>query len=112
MTITSADNEIIVRLKSQANPVNVARMIYFVISPINSLGIPLPVATDKRNFVKKAVNWAIPQIGKLNLVLNNKAVALSEEIQQMNSPVAQWIAADALRELTSEAMQSKLKNKG
>jgi 3-methyladenine DNA glycosylase AlkD len=69
-------------------------------------------AADKRNFVKKAVNWAIRQIGKRNITLNKKTVTLSEEIQQIDSPSARWIAADALRELNSEAVQSRLKDKG
>lgn len=69
-------------------------------------------ATDKRNFVKKAVNWAIRQIGKRNLALNKQAVALSEEIQRIDSPSARWIAADALRELSDESVLSRLKNKG
>jgi 3-methyladenine DNA glycosylase AlkD len=68
-------------------------------------------ATDKRNFVKKAVNWAIRQIGKRNMALNEQAIALSREIQSIDSPVARWIAADALRELTSEAVLSRLKRK-
>jgi 3-methyladenine DNA glycosylase AlkD len=67
-------------------------------------------ATDNRNFVKKAVNWAIRQIGKRNLSLNKQAVALSIEIQKIDSPAARWIAADALRELTGEAVQNRLKN--
>jgi 3-methyladenine DNA glycosylase AlkD len=230
MTKTAAVNEIIEQLKSQANPANVAGMARFGISPVNTLGIPIPIlrnigrklgrnhdlalqlwdsgihearilatlvdqpalvteeqmekwtvefdswdicdqccsnlyshtpwayqkalewssrpeefvkragfvmmavlavhdkkpgnekliqffsaiitgATDKRNFVKKAVNWAIRQIGKRNMELNKKAVALSEEIQQLDSPTARWIAVDALRELTSEVVQSRLKNK-
>ncbi len=69
-------------------------------------------AADKRNFVKKAVNWAIRQIGKRNTFLNKETVALSKEIQQIDSPAARWIAADALRELTGEAVQSRLKSKG
>jgi 3-methyladenine DNA glycosylase AlkD len=69
-------------------------------------------ATDERNFVKKAINWAVRQIGKRNLSLNKLAIALSKDIQQIDSPAARWIAADALRELTSEAAQSRLKKKG
>ncbi len=69
-------------------------------------------AVDKRNFVKKAVNWAIRQIGKRNIFLNKETVALSKEIQQIDSPTARWIAVDALRELTGEAVQSRLKSKG
>jgi 3-methyladenine DNA glycosylase AlkD len=56
-------------------------------------------STDQRSFVKKAVNWAVRQIGKRNVRLHKKAIALSEEIQNIPSPSARWIAADALREL-------------
>ena len=56
-------------------------------------------ATDERNFVKKAVNWALRQIGKRNRALNRAAVATAREIQRIDSPAARWIAADALREL-------------
>jgi 3-methyladenine DNA glycosylase AlkD len=69
-------------------------------------------ATDTRNFVKKAVNWAIRQIGKRNMLLNKEAVALAQEIQKIDSPAARWIAADSLRELNGEAIQSRLKSKG
>ena len=64
-------------------------------------------ATDDRNFVKKAVNWALRQIGKRNLTLNKKAIELSKEIQQMDSKSARWIANDALKELTGEKVQVK-----
>jgi 3-methyladenine DNA glycosylase AlkD len=56
-------------------------------------------ATDERNFVKKAVNWALRQIGKRNLYLNGRVIALSKEIQKIDSSSAKWITADALREL-------------
>ena len=56
-------------------------------------------STDRRNFVKKAVNWALRQIGKRNLALNQAAVATAREIQAIESSAARWIAADALREL-------------
>jgi 3-methyladenine DNA glycosylase AlkD len=65
-------------------------------------------ATDSRNFVKKAVNWALRQIGKRNLNLNRKAIATAEQIRKMDSASARWIAADALRELTGPAVQKKL----
>lgn len=55
-------------------------------------------ATDERNFVKKAVNWALRQIGKRNLALNKKAIKLAKEINDKN----------AIRELTSEAVQKRL----
>jgi 3-methyladenine DNA glycosylase AlkD len=67
-------------------------------------------STDQRNFVKKAVNWALRQIGKRDYLMNQKAIAIAREIQQINSPAAHWVAADALRELASERVQSRLKN--
>jgi 3-methyladenine DNA glycosylase AlkD len=59
----------------------------------------MEAATDERNFVKKAVNWALRQIGKRNATLRVTAIAVAEEIRQMDSRAARWIAADALREL-------------
>lgn len=56
-------------------------------------------ATDERNFVKKAVNWALRQIGKRNRRLNKLAIKTAEEIKMMDSRSARWIASDALREL-------------
>jgi len=71
---------------------------------------PLIVAqsTDERNFVKKAVNWALRQIGKRNRSLNRLAIGVARQIQEIDSRTARWIAADALRELTSEKIQAKL----
>jgi len=65
-------------------------------------------ANDERNFVKKAVNWALRQIGKRNSALNKIAIQTAKEIQKIDSKSAKWIASDALRELTSEAVQKKL----
>jgi 3-methyladenine DNA glycosylase AlkD len=65
-------------------------------------------ATDSRNFVKKAVNWSLRQIGKRNPNLNRDAVALAEEILQIDSRPAKWIASDAIRELTGEKVRKKL----
>ncbi|MHA2062267.1 MAG: DNA alkylation repair protein [Candidatus Sifarchaeia archaeon] len=65
-------------------------------------------ATDERNFVKKAVNWALRQIGKRNLNLNRKAIETATEIKTMDSKSAKWIASDAIRELTSEKIQKRL----
>lgn len=67
-------------------------------------------ATDERNFVKKAANWALRHIGKRNLQLNAAAVAAAEEIQQIDSKSARWIAKDALKELTGEAVQNRLRD--
>ncbi len=68
-------------------------------------------AGDNRNFVKKAVNWALRQIGKRNLNLNRSAIETIEAIQRMDSRSAKWIASDALRELTSEAVQRRMQRK-
>ncbi len=65
-------------------------------------------AVDSRNFVKKAVNWALRQIGKRNPALNVRAIAVAEEIRRMDSSTARWIAADALRELNSPPVQMRL----
>jgi 3-methyladenine DNA glycosylase AlkD len=71
-------------------------------------------AGDDRNFVKKAVNWALRQIGKRNLALNAAAIAAANEIQaaaergSASSRSARWIAADALRELTSDTVRQRL----
>ena len=66
-------------------------------------------ATDDRTYVKKAVNWALRQIGKRSLKLNPYAVKTAMEIHRMNSSSAKWIASDALRELRSPAVQKRLK---
>lgn len=66
---------------------------------------------DNRNFVKKAVNWALRQIGKRNLNLNKRAIEVAEEISAIDSRSAKWIAADAIRELTSEKVQERIKKK-
>ncbi len=65
-------------------------------------------ATDERHFVKKAVNWALRQIGKRNWRLNRLAVPTAKEIREIDSKAARWIASDALRELTSDAVQARL----
>jgi 3-methyladenine DNA glycosylase AlkD len=66
-------------------------------------------ANDERNFVKKAVNWALRQIGKRNLSLNKKAIKVAEELETSDSKAARWIARDAIRELTSEKTLERLK---
>ena len=64
---------------------------------------------DNRNFVKKAVNWALRSIGKKNKYLNKKAIKLANEISELDYKSAQWIAKDALKELESENVQNRLK---
>ena len=64
-------------------------------------------AGDERNFVRKAVNWALRQIGKRNPRLRRAAIAEAEKIRKLPSPSARWIAADALRELTRHALHQR-----
>jgi 3-methyladenine DNA glycosylase AlkD len=75
------------------------------ISPDERFEALLPLiaaaATDERNYVRKAVNWALRGIGKRNPRLRRSAIAAAEEIVRMDSRAARWIAADALRELRS-----------
>jgi len=65
-------------------------------------------ATDERNFVKKAVNWALRQIGKRNKNLNKEAIKMVQEILKIENKTAKWIASDALRELTNDSIQKRL----
>lgn len=62
---------------------------------------------DDRNFVKKAVNWALRSLGKRNRALNEQAIATARQIQALGTRPARWIAADALRELTSAKVQAR-----
>jgi 3-methyladenine DNA glycosylase AlkD len=66
-------------------------------------------ATDKRNFVKKAVNWALRNIGKRNLKLNEAAINTAKEIKRLDSKSARWVASDTLRELEGDTVQSRLR---
>lgn len=68
-------------------------------------------STDERNFVKKAVNWALRQIGKRNQALNRAAVETARRIHRTDSRSARWIATDALRELQSEAVRRRLRRR-
>ena len=67
-------------------------------------------STDDRNYVKKAVNWALRNIGKRNQLLNKKAIEVAKIIQKIDSKTAKWIAGDAIRELTSEKIQERFKS--
>ena len=65
-------------------------------------------AGDERNFVRKAVNWALRQLGKRNTRLHRKAIEVAEELAGTVSRSARWIGKDALRELTREQVGKKL----
>ena len=66
-------------------------------------------AKDERNFVKKAVNWALRNIGKRNRDLNKAAIETAKEVLRMDSSSARWVASDVIRELESEAVQRRLR---
>jgi len=65
-------------------------------------------AEDDRNFVKKAVNWALRQIGKRNRPLHPHAVALAKRLSAETSKSARWIGRDAFRELTNDTTRQIL----
>ncbi|HEX7319555.1 MAG TPA: DNA alkylation repair protein [bacterium] len=68
-------------------------------------------ATDERNYVKKAVNWALRNIGKRNGDLNRAALKLAKEIIAIDSRPARWIASDAIRELSSMPVKKRLEKR-
>ena len=63
-------------------------------------------ADDERNFVKKAVNWALRQIGKRNASLRTLALQCASDIHRMDSKTAKWVARDALKELQAKEIKS------
>jgi len=75
---------------------------------LNLLPILRREARDGRNGVKKAVNWALRQIGKRNRRLHAAAVGEAERIRALGGPAARWIASDALREFRGEVVRRKL----
>jgi len=66
---------------------------------------------DDRNYVKKAVNWALRSIGKRNSNLNVKAIAVGKRLIRSNSTSARWVGRDAVKELESDAVKQRLKKK-
>lgn len=76
---------------------------------INLFEIIKKYSTDERNFVKKTVNWSLRQIGKRSKYLNQKAIELANEIKQLDSKSARWIANDAIRELTNPKVIARIK---
>ena len=66
-------------------------------------------STDERIYVKKAVNWALRQIGKRNLILHKKAIEYALSIEKIDSKSAKWIASDALRELQNPKILERIK---
>ena len=68
-------------------------------------------ADDDRNYVKKAVSWALRNIGKRNRHLNIQMVQLAEDLLATDSQTAKWVASRALRELTSDKVQARMQRK-
>ena len=68
-------------------------------------------ASDPRNFVKKAVNWALRTIGKRSRALHGPALALAEKLAASDDKTARWIGKDAVRELTSPKQIERLAKK-
>ena len=65
-------------------------------------------ATDERNYVKKAVSWALRQIGKRSPGLHARALATARQIDEIDERSARWVAKDVLRELESPAVRQRL----
>lgn len=75
--------------------------------------LPLIVreSNDKRNFVRKAVNWALRQIGKRNVHLHKEALIIAEKLMLSEDTTARWIGKDAFKELTNEKIIKRIKEK-
>jgi 3-methyladenine DNA glycosylase AlkD len=69
-------------------------------------------ATDPRNFVKKAVNWALRQIGKRSMTLRQPALALAKRLAASDDKTARWIGKDAVKELTDPVQLERIRAKG
>lgn len=68
-------------------------------------------AWDDRNFVRKAVNWALRQIGKRNEYLRLEAITVAGRIYEQNTKSSRWIANDAIRELTDSKVVLRVRSK-
>lgn len=73
-----------------------------------SLRLVEKAATDERNFVKKAVSWALRSVGRRNRTLHTPAVDVARRLAESAEPAARWVGKDALRELTSAAVRKRL----
>lgn len=73
------------------------------------LELVIEASSDERNFVKKAVNWALRQIGKRNKYLHAKAIETAEKIKNLPYKSAKWIASGAIRELHEPKIIARIK---
>lgn len=78
---------------------------------LRSLPLIEAAATDERNFVKKAVSWALRSVGRRSVAVNEAAVALAQKLAGSEDPTARWIGRGAAKELTSAAVQRRLAEK-
>jgi 3-methyladenine DNA glycosylase AlkD len=79
---------------------------------VRGLALIQKAASDERNFVKKAVNWALRSIGKRNRALNSRAIEVSKRLAASPDAAARWVGKDALRELEKPAIQRRLERAG
>jgi 3-methyladenine DNA glycosylase AlkD len=77
-------------------------------SSIELIPVTKAGATDGRNYVKKAVSWAMRNVGKRNLALNKAAIRAAEELREVDSRAARWVASDVIRDVTREKVQARL----
>lgn len=73
------------------------------------LPLILREAIDERNFVRKAVNWALRQVGKRNRYLHRQAIRVATELSRSESSSARWVGKDALRELKNVKVVTRIR---
>jgi 3-methyladenine DNA glycosylase AlkD len=78
---------------------------------VEGLALIERAAPDERNFVKKAVSWALRAVGRRNAALNAKAVTLARRLSESPETAARWIGKESLKELTSPAVSRQLARK-
>jgi 3-methyladenine DNA glycosylase AlkD len=78
---------------------------------LKALSLVERAAEDDRNFVKKAVNWALRSVGKRSAALNDAAVKLSHKLATSRNKSARWVGKDAMRELTSASVTRRLEKR-
>lgn len=79
---------------------------------VNFFPIIIRESEDERNFVRKAVNWSLRQIGKRNMRLHRKALAVAKKLSLQKNSTARWIGNDAIRDLTSDVVKRKFLHVG
>jgi 3-methyladenine DNA glycosylase AlkD len=76
---------------------------------IRLLGLVEEHASDGRNYVRKAVNWALRQIGKRSVALHEPALSLAKRLAASDDKTARWIGKDAVKELTDPKQVARLR---